>query len=50
MVIGTYKCGCSYGPVIKKDRLEYCPIHGQEIQREYVVPKKVKKKKESRNG
>ena len=37
-VIGSYKCGCSYGPVREKDRLEYCGVHGDEIANEYEVP------------
>ena len=36
-VIGSYKCGCSYGPVWIKDRLEYCGVHGDEIANEYDV-------------
>lgn len=48
MVIGSYKCGCTFGPIAKIRRLEYCPIHGQEIQREYIVPKKIKVKKKGK--
>lgn len=36
-VIGGYKCGCTYGPVWQKDRLEYCGVHGDEIANEYDV-------------
>ena len=36
-VVGGYKCGCSYGPVWQKDRLEYCGVHGDEIANEYDV-------------
>ena len=41
-VIGSYRCGCTYGPIYVKDRLEYCAIHGSDIQNEYEVfsPKK----------
>lgn len=39
-VIGGYKCGCTYGPVWQKDRLEYCGVHGDEIANEYEVPSK----------
>ena len=34
-VIGQYGCGCTYGPITKKKRLEYCSIHGADIQDEY---------------
>lgn len=45
-VIGQYKCGCSYGPIERRDRLTYCSIHGADRQEEYEVPKsKVRKKK-----
>lgn len=36
-VIGGYKCGCFYGPVWIKDRLEYCGVHGADIANEYDV-------------
>ena len=49
-VLGAYKCGCSYGPIDLKDRLEYCAVHGQDIQNEYDVsfmnPDKMKSAKE----
>lgn len=38
MVIGSYKCGCSYGPISKRERLAYCSTHGQDIQSEYPLP------------
>ena len=37
-VIGGYKCGCTYGPVWRKDRLEYCGVHGAGIANEYEIP------------
>ena len=37
VVIGSYKCGCSYGPVKVGSRLEYCEKHGGDIQSEYEV-------------
>jgi hypothetical protein len=37
MVIGQYRCGCTYGPCNKKDRLTYCGVHGDDIQDEYPV-------------
>jgi hypothetical protein len=37
-VIGSYKCGCSYGPISRMKRLRYCGTHGQDIQREYPLP------------
>jgi len=37
-VIGQYRCGCSYGPVRRRDRLDYCAVHGENIQHEYPVP------------
>lgn len=47
-VIGSYKCGCTYGPVKIKNRLECCPIHGMDIQNEYeVFP--VKQDKDDKN-
>ena len=36
-VVGGYKCGCSYGPILKKERLEYCGVHGVDIANEYEV-------------
>ncbi len=47
MIIGQYRCGCSYGPMRKKDRLEYCGIHGAEIQKEYVTRRKRKNEKKT---
>jgi len=35
VVIGIYRCGCSYGPIKKSERLEYCATHGEDIQSEY---------------
>ena len=37
-VIGGYKCGCTYGPIWKKDRLKYCGVHGDNIANEYEIP------------
>ena len=37
-VVGGYKCGCTYGPVWQKDRLEYCGVHGDNIANEYEIP------------
>lgn len=34
-VIGSYKCGCSYGSIKMSERLEYCPTYGADIQNEY---------------
>ncbi len=42
LVIGQYDCGCTYGPCRKSQRLEYCGIHGGNIQREYLLPDKKK--------
>jgi hypothetical protein len=36
-VMGSYRCGCSYGAILIRDRLEYCAIHDEEIKREYDV-------------
>ena len=49
-VIGQYRCGCTYGPVNKSERLSYCSIHGDEIQDEYGVwpKKKIKRKRGKR--
>jgi len=43
-VIGQYRCGCGYGPCEKKERLTYCPDHGEDIQEEYKLPKKSNRK------
>lgn len=41
-VLGQYACGCSYGPVEKNKRLNYCGIHGDDIQDEYpYIPEPV---------
>jgi len=37
-VIGGYKCGCTYGPILQSERLEYCEKHGEDIANEYEVP------------
>lgn len=39
LVIGQYRCGCSYGPVDKRQRRTYCGTHGDDIQDEYKIPK-----------
>lgn len=38
LVIGQYYCGCTYGPVQKKNRYAHCNLHGADIQCEYVAP------------
>lgn len=57
-VIGQYKCGCTYGPCYKRQRLSYCGIHGSNIMCEYpdltdfdkpIKPKNKKIKKETKN-
>lgn len=37
-VIGQYRCSCSYGPIEKSKRLNYCGVHGDDIQDEYSIP------------
>ena len=44
-VIGTYRCGCSYGPISEKHRLEYCGKHGDDIQSECPCPQPIKTSK-----
>lgn len=34
-VMGQYRCGCGYGPIEKNKRLNYCGVHGDDIQDEY---------------
>jgi hypothetical protein len=42
IVIGTYNCGCLYGPMLKRDRPEKCTEHGEDIHHEYEVTRFVK--------
>ena len=37
VVVGTYKCGCGFGPIRLSELLDYCAVHGAEIQNEYEV-------------
>lgn len=37
IVIGQYHCGCTYGPIWIRERLNYCGRHGENIQCEYDV-------------
>lgn len=50
MVIGQYECGCTYGPITKKKRLEYCAVHGRDIQDEYPYFKPLRKEKDNGPG
>jgi hypothetical protein len=47
-VIGQYTCGCSYGPIEKRKRLEYCGTHGGDIQCEYPAPPEKKERTDTR--
>jgi hypothetical protein len=42
--IVQYKCGCSVGPLPRREILSYCASHGDDVQSRYPMPKPAARK------
>lgn len=48
IVIGTYECGCKFGPVSELKKRRFCRRHGSPIKTEFVINYYIQKEDNSK--